>query len=287
MTPKSHLFDLIQALSLPEKRYCSNYLKRHVKGKANRMHALFTLIDNQDSFDETALQTAFAKKFPSTKFVSTKHYLYKILLRALEAFHHDRSITQRLHSLLAQIDLLHQKGLHAQCLDLVKKGLKLAGKVDAHGLLLEFNRRKRRLIRSRIHPKLPANLQQIAAEEAESLHSLQEENAIQDLHDALYVHLQMYRRRAPDDPVRNAFDDHPLLQTANPPRSFFGKTGYFLSRSLHARLKQDLEATFQAHAALVALWDAHPEQVEADPGRYARILAAWLNSAYISGKSED
>ena len=119
---KKHLFDLIQSLSMSEKRFFKVFSSRHVIGNENDYVKLFDLIQGMDIYDEDLVVKAKFIKNSSAE----KNYLYRLVLKSLNAYHAQNSFRTKVYDYLISIEVLFQKGLYSQAAPLVEKALKLA-----------------------------------------------------------------------------------------------------------------------------------------------------------------
>ncbi len=138
MSTSKNLFELIKALTPAEKRYFKVFAQRHVKGTENNYVQLFNAIDKQSVYDETKL----LKKVKNARFVrhlsSEKNYLYKLLLKSLNAYQSEHNIKAQIRSQLESIYLLFDKRLIQQGFQQLKKTKKMALKYEAYLPLLEI-----------------------------------------------------------------------------------------------------------------------------------------------------
>lgn len=119
---KTELFELIQSMSMSEKRFFKVFSSRHVIGGENDYVKLFDLIEGMTDFDEDLVRSANFVKNSSAE----KNYLYRLILKSLNAFHAQGSVKTKIYDQLTSIEILFQKGLYGQAMSLVKKAKKLA-----------------------------------------------------------------------------------------------------------------------------------------------------------------
>jgi hypothetical protein len=118
------LFDLIFSLTMSEKRFFKIFSQRHVIGDENDYSKLFDFIDKEPNVDNSILiEQDFVKNVSAEK-----NYLYRLILKSLNAFHSQNSDKRKIYDYLISIDILFQKGLYSQAVDLVLKARKLANK---------------------------------------------------------------------------------------------------------------------------------------------------------------
>jgi hypothetical protein len=118
------LFDLIFSLTMSEKRFFKIFSQRHIIGDENDYSKLFDFIDKELNVDNSILiEQDFVKNVSAEK-----NYLYRLILKSLNAFHSQNSDRRKIYDYLISIDILFQKGLYSQAVDLVLKARKLANK---------------------------------------------------------------------------------------------------------------------------------------------------------------
>jgi hypothetical protein len=137
---KEPLPDLIKSLTKTEKRYFYIFSKQHQIGNKNNYLFLFETIILLEVYNEKYIKNKVKKVIAAKDFAVTKSYLYKMLLKSLNAFYKERiSIDSALNETLLSIEILYHKALYTQSLKLCKKGIKkslLYEKLE-HQLLLE------------------------------------------------------------------------------------------------------------------------------------------------------
>ncbi len=138
MKVSQDLFELIKSLTPAEKRYFKLFAKRHVKGKENNYVLLFNAIDKQRVYDETKLLKKFQTKRLVRYFSSEKNYLYKLILKTMNAYQAEHNIKAQIRSQLESIHLLFDKRLIHQGFQQLKKTKKTALKYEAYLPLLEI-----------------------------------------------------------------------------------------------------------------------------------------------------
>ncbi len=120
----SKLFDLIQSLSMSEKRFFKVFSSRHVLGESNDYVRLFDLIEGMDEYDEYLVRDADFVKNSSAE----KNYLYRLILKSLNSYHAQHGLRTKVYDYLISIEILFQKGLYGQALGLVKKARQITAK---------------------------------------------------------------------------------------------------------------------------------------------------------------
>ena len=119
---KEALYDLIHSMTMSEKRYFKIYSSKHVIGAKNDYIELFDVISKQTVFNDDELKNnTFVKNLSAEK-----NYLYRLVLKGLNAFHDDSSAKNKIYSYLKSMEILFHKGLYGQALKLANKARKIA-----------------------------------------------------------------------------------------------------------------------------------------------------------------
>ncbi|HEY4799577.1 MAG TPA: hypothetical protein VII99_10915 [Bacteroidia bacterium] len=121
MTPVRDLYHLIRSLSMSEKRYIKLMLKRRIGKEGKNNLRLFDELFAQKEFNEPAIRNQCKGQIKN--FSSTKSQLYSFILTTLRLFHSRSSGDNFLLERLQEIEILHSKGLCAECDRLIKKSI--------------------------------------------------------------------------------------------------------------------------------------------------------------------
>ena len=120
------LYDLISSMTMSEKRYFKLFSSRHVIGDSNDYIHLFNAIDKQKVYSEDQLRKASFVKNLSQE----KNYLYRLVLKSLNAYHSGLNTKSKIFEYLKQVEILFHKGLYRQAIKIVKKAKKLEREKD-------------------------------------------------------------------------------------------------------------------------------------------------------------
>lgn len=135
MSPQSDLFDLIKSLSPSEKRYIKMYAAATGGKEAYGYMKLFDFLEKMPVYDEAIIK----KKFKYERFIRQlsvlKNYLYDIVLRNLLHSSREYRPVADLLIQLGAVELLYEKGLHKNCLKLIRKLKDTAGQLEEFGIL--------------------------------------------------------------------------------------------------------------------------------------------------------
>ncbi|MFL5753055.1 MAG: hypothetical protein ACJ76F_06590, partial [Bacteroidia bacterium] len=100
ITENDELFELIGSLSKNEKGYFKKYASRSSAGQDNNYIRLFNALESMESYEDKK----FRKKHRAEKFIrflaSEKNYLYRMIVRSLNEYHHASSVDAQLQEYL-------------------------------------------------------------------------------------------------------------------------------------------------------------------------------------------
>lgn len=145
MAKADKVVTLIKNMSKSEKRYFKIFSDRHVIHDNNKYVVLFDTIDNLKNEEIHLIEEKLKKQKLNTDFLSAdKNYLYQLILRALQSFHHNKTQTIYQVEQLLIIEILYEKGLYQICLNEIEKTIKIAEKVENFSLIVELLTWKRK-----------------------------------------------------------------------------------------------------------------------------------------------
>ncbi|TND08311.1 MAG: hypothetical protein FD123_2342 [Bacteroidetes bacterium] len=118
----NHLFQLIHAMSGPEKRYFKRFLLLH-GGKETASGKLFDAYNRQPVFDERALKRS---ETYLSGFAQHKKYLFEMILRSLRSYHTGSTSDMKIKALVSDAEILRQMRLYDPGMAALKKAMRLA-----------------------------------------------------------------------------------------------------------------------------------------------------------------
>ena len=133
-------------MSRAEKRYFKLYTSRHMLGGQSNHQLLFDAIASMPEYKEAEIIEKFKHEAFTHRFAIAKRRLYEAILRSLDAFHAESSIDARLHRMLHQIELLHQRALYDDGVKILQSVKKLARQHERQPILLQALQWERRLM---------------------------------------------------------------------------------------------------------------------------------------------
>lgn len=130
---------LIESMSMNEKRYFKIFINKNIFGSQNKYLLLFDILNSNPSITEDTLKKHVKEQNYSDKNISYDiNYLNKIILRSLNEFHHEKTISLKLLNHIKSVEILFYKGLYDECLKIIKKAKKLSLKNENEILVLEL-----------------------------------------------------------------------------------------------------------------------------------------------------
>ena len=130
---------LILSMTMNEKRHFKIFFQKINFGSQNKYLIIFDLINKYGKIDEILIKEHLNDYEYSIKNISYDiNYLNKLILRALNDFHSDKTISLKVKENLKSIEILFYKGLYEECLKLIYKTKKICNKNENISLTLEL-----------------------------------------------------------------------------------------------------------------------------------------------------
>ncbi len=131
-----HLFKLIKTMKSSEKRYFKLFVTRQEEADSKYMR-LFDLLDDQKSFNDEALLKK-EKLFDPRQLSNLKAHLYKRILQSLRQYEVEKVAEIQIREHIDYIQVLFNRGLYQQSVDMLAKAHKKVQKTDNLELKLEL-----------------------------------------------------------------------------------------------------------------------------------------------------
>lgn len=131
--------NLILSMTMNEKRHFKIFFQKINFGSQNKYVLIFDLINKYGKIDEKLIAEHLNDYEYSIKNISYDiNYLNKLILRALNDFHTDKTISLKVKENLKSIEILFYKGLYDECFKLINKTKKIGSKNENISLMLEL-----------------------------------------------------------------------------------------------------------------------------------------------------
>jgi hypothetical protein len=282
MKTKDSLYQLVHSLSKTEKRYFKVYSTRHIIGEENNYIVLFDLLDEMRAFDAELLRQRLAQAGIGGNHSALKAYLYKLILKAMRAFHAERSSRIRLRDLLTDAEFLIERGLYSQADDLLQKAKEDAQARGSLLGLLEIVELSSQRIMSQETVQLPERVDAVFAERGQIQAALKMEGLVAK------TYLQVLARHRKHghllhEPQRSEVIAlaESLAAAIDPARlTPLARTRYAHIRMLHAECLGDPQQVLAASRAHVAAWEEAGWLAAESPTHYRRALANLLAALF-------
>ncbi len=258
------LYKLIKALSGSEKRYFKLYTAQHArKGRKIYLH-LFDLLEHQEKYDPSEIEDD--KLFKSEQIPNLKSYLYKLILKSLQAFRSESSPLRELKETLLHVESLFEKALYEQCKQLLGKAKKQAYRYEIYPALLEIINWEKAIISSEIESgKVTQHEQDVNALHRETKEACER---ILNSNDYWVLGKQLYLLSIKDDVLRSHEDrvkyeaiiSNPLFSRKNLPESYIGRVYYYQSYGLYYRAMGNLAESYKWYKKVVEWTEVNPHQ---------------------------
>ena len=175
---KDTLFTLIKSLKKSEKRY---FKTTETKQEDTKFIRLFDLIDKQKEFDENKI----LKKEPSIKpeqLSNLKAHLYNKILQSLRMYNSNSVTEIGIHNLIDHVQILFNKSLYQQCINVLKKARKSAERIDHLELQLEILNWEKKLLPYTAGQNTQADVNEIVLKVQDVSNRINNINAYSNLH---------------------------------------------------------------------------------------------------------
>lgn len=273
MKSSPDLWELVHSLTAHEKRYFKVHSSQH--GGSQKYLLIFDAIDAQGEYDEVGLKERFREEKFVRQFSVAKRYLYDLILRTLRSYHEGSTVTARLREVLANVEILNDKGLTTQALKILEKGIALAEEHERYLFLIQAS-----LWQVVLRPSLTSTSEQTArylADQNELVDRLVSTLDYRGLLRQVSVLLADDYTRSPEDLERlERLAESPLLRDHRGPRTFHEELFTCWIEATLSYGRNDYAAALQQTRQMVQLFEAHPHRRREESGQYLLSLGNTL-----------
>jgi hypothetical protein len=274
MKPSDDLFQLTRSLSQTEKRYIRIMIGRFSGKHDNNCLKLLDAMEKQEIYDEQKIKARLKNEKFIKQLTFTKNYLYKLVLKGLRAYHSGASPEMQIAEALSDIEILHDKNQHRQCVRTIAKARELSYRHERFPFILELIRweRKAMLLESYTGNKT-GRLSEIADEEERVAGLIQR---INDHRRLMYRTVDVIKRAnntsSEDDKavLRSIAGDELLKDTKDSCYTSL-MCRYNILEMCYYTLA-DYKECYDNSTSQVALLEEHMHLTRSDPGRYTNAL---------------
>lgn len=254
---KMALHDLIQSMTMSEKRYFKIYSSKHVIGLSNDYVLLFDALDAQVIYDEESLK---GKEFVKN-LSAEKNYLYRLILKSLNAFHVNLNSKTQIYQWLESVEILFHKGMYDQALKIVKKAKKVAVENELFTQLLTIEEIETELLSKDFnYSEASKNI----SETEETILVIENFNALQKITTDCYDQMLKFgtSRSEKESKLMAEFLNNQYIKDPNYPKSERAKMYVYGLKLTHAFFVNDLKTMLKYTEAMTALYHKCPYLIE-------------------------
>ncbi len=273
MKPSTELFDLIRSLTKSEKRFFKLHSSLQ-SGEKNYLQ-IFDAIDRQKEYDEAAIKKQFAKATFIRHFPSEKNHLYKLILKALRAYHADASVSGLLKQHINNIEILLGKALYDEAAKMLERAKRIAAEHEQFYLWSELLSWEKMLIEEAFQSgNFTSDLTALAQEEELVLAKLRNLAT----YNVLYAQINYvfrsggYVRTEEEEALVGQISEHPLIKGKNTALSHRASTICHYTQGFCNWAKRDWATSYAKFNRAKEILDAHPQLRKDLPKRYVRTL---------------
>ncbi len=285
MKPSNELHDLIRSLSKSEKRFFK--LHSSLQSGDKNYLKIFDAIDRQKEYDEDALKELFRNEVFIKHFPSEKNHLYKLILKALRAYHAESSVAGLLKQEIKNIEILYQKALYKECNKVLHRAKRMARENEKFYYLFELLNWEKTLLEEAYESgEFTKDLDALIAEEAEVLEKLRNLAAYHVLYSKInYVFRSGgYVRTEEEHAMVEEIREHPLIKGKNTALSHRAATICYYTQGFCNWAKRDWKTSLEKFERARTILDKDPA-VKADlTKRYLRTLQYIINAQIELGE---
>lgn len=279
MKPSTELHDLIKSLTKSEKRFFKLHSSLQ-SGDKNYLR-IFDAIDRQKVYDEEALKKHFAREVFIRHLPSEKNHLYKLILKALRAFHAESSISGILKQEIKNIEILYQKALYVECNKLLHRAKRIAKENERFYYWFELLNWEKMLLEEAYESgEFTKDLDALIEEEREVIEKLRNLAAYHILYSKInYVFRSGgYVRTDEEHAMVEEISGHPLIKGRNTALSHRAATICYYTQGFCHWAKRDWATSLEKFQRVRQILDEQP-QIKADlPKRYIKALHYIINA---------
>lgn len=273
MKPSPELFDLIKSLTKSEKRFFKLHSALQ-SGEKNYLR-IFDTIEKQRAYNEEAIKQLYAGETFIRHFPSEKNHLYKLVLKALRAYHAESSVSGILKQYINNVEILISKALFTEAHKVLHRAKKLARAHERfyywYGLL---NLEKSLIEEAYQTGDFTSNLKDLIKEEELVMRKLQNLTA----YNVLYAKINYvfrsggYVRTEEEHTIVEEISEHPLIKGKNTALSHRASTICHYTQGFCHWAKRDWATSYAKFSRAKEILDKHPLLKKDLPKRYVRTL---------------
>ncbi|MCB0795538.1 MAG: hypothetical protein KDB88_12440, partial [Flavobacteriales bacterium] len=244
-------------------------------------------IDKQKEYDEEAIKKQFKGETFIKHFPSEKNHLYKLILKALRAYHAESTTSGVLKQEIKNIEILYDKALYKECNKLLHRAKRLARENEKFYYWFELLNWEKMLLEEAYESgEFTKDLDALINEEREVVEKLSNLAAYHILYSKInYVFRSGgYVRSDEEHAMVEEIAQHPLIVGKNTARSDRAATICFYTQGFCAWAKRDWRTSHVKFLRVKEILDQNPQVKKDLPKRYIRTLHYIINAEIELGE---
>jgi len=285
MSKNDVLHQLIHTLSKSEKRHFKIYAAKYKKECIQHQILLFDAINKQKEYDEVKLEKKLSKTTIAKNLLYEKNQLQTLILRALQDYHPEYSVSLILNNLLQQIELLKDKRQYVLTERFLNRAYKLA---ELHEKFLYLAK----IIKLQIALKFEfkeAKWKQLSSKMLE----VQKKNTVESQYYAIFLEVYQINHTHLENnknAVREKFQfviENPLFQDESLAITFRSKQYFFTTWSIYYRGVEDWKKLEIVCQKLKQLFEENPIFLESAFSSYVGFCGNYLGTLILNERTEE
>jgi tetratricopeptide (TPR) repeat protein len=273
MKPSTELFDLIKSLTKSEKRFFK--LHSALQSGPKNYLRIFEAVDRQKDYDEEALKAQFKNETFIKHFPSEKNHLYKLILKALRAFHAEATVSGILKMEIKNIEILNDKALYEEANKTLHRAKRIARENERFYYWFELLNWEKQLLEEAYESgEFTKDLDALIEEEREVIEKLRNLAAYHILYSKInYVFRSGgYVRTDEEHAMVEEISEHPLIKGKNTALSKRAATICYYTQGFCHWAKRDWATSLEKFKRVRQILDEQPQLKSDLPRRYVRAM---------------
>jgi hypothetical protein len=282
-TGSDALFQLIKSLKQSEKRYFN--MLGEVEGSELKYLILFEIIDSQDNYDEKEILRK-APEIKKNQLSNLKAHLYKKLLQSIRQYNQKSVIDIQIRELIDHAQLLFNRSLYDQCVDILKKAKKKAQKIDNLELQLEILKWEKIILMQTIGSDTEARVNRIIEDVSDVNQRINNVNTFTNLTaklNSVYTKIGYIRSQSDLDSI-NSIINSSITNLSEDNLSLNEKISLYNLYSGYYFFIQDFEQGYQYSLKWVRLYDQNKDLRNSRTESYLHAINSLMIGQYKLNK---
>ncbi|MFI5150306.1 MAG: hypothetical protein ACHQRM_11285 [Bacteroidia bacterium] len=271
--PSDDLFHLIKTLSKSEKRHFKLYASRGGVEDEKKFVKLFDLIHTQKRYDEEKLLRNHSGLNPA-QLPNLKVQLYRRILLSVRICNTPHSVDVQIRDLTDNAQLLYDKGLYKQCMQMLDKARKMAIASDRETLHLDVLELEKKVLNQTTASRNETRVKTVVKESRAVGRSIRNINTFSNLSlklHASYVKMGFIRSNRDLEKAEELFI-RSLPRYEEDKLSFFECMYLWQCYSQYNYFIQNFKQVRYYAGRWVELFEKNPGRISAHPEHYIRAL---------------